>query len=167
MSFNKSTCDLCDEFEDELKYPTASIFRDFGGLKHFYGKIETVQCLEDNSFVNQVLDEPGDGKILVVDGGGSLKRALLGDMVAAKAISNGWSGLIVNGCIRDSKQVGTMSLGIKALGTTPRKTVKRGNGVRNIPVEFAGIQWSPGDMVVADEDGIVVLAKEKADNLIE
>mmetsp|Transcript_3522 Transcript_3522/g.4239 ORF Transcript_3522/g.4239 Transcript_3522/m.4239 type:complete len:168 (+) Transcript_3522:90-593(+) len=151
-----TTCDLCDLHGDSLKYPTASLFRDFGGLVHFEGGIETVQCFEDNSFVKAVLDEPGHGRVLVVDGGGSLNRALLGDQVAAKALKNGWSGLLINGCIRDSKEVATMKVGVKALGTCPRKTEKRGCGVRGIPVQFAGVTFFPGTYLVADEDGIVV-----------
>jgi len=151
-----STCDLCDKFEDQLSYAT-SIFRDFGGSASFEGKIETVQCLEDNSFVKDILqNEAGQNRVLVVDGGGSFNRALAGDQIALCAVKNGWRGIVVNGCIRDSKEIGTMNLGVKALGTTPRKTKRRNNGIRGIPVQFAGITFVPGDYIVADEDGIVV-----------
>ena len=102
---------------------------------------------------------PGEGKVLVVDGGGSMRRAMLGDNLAAKAVSNGWNGILINGCIRDSAEIGTMDIGVKALGTNPRKTIKRNLGEHNVPVRFAGVTFKPGFYLYSDEDGIIVSEK--------
>ena len=148
------TADLCDEHSDKLQICEPG-FSDFGGRARFHGKISTIKCFEDNSLVREAVDEPGDGRVLVVDGGGSLRCAMLGDMLAAKATANGWSGVIMNGLIRDSADIATMDLGVKALGTLPLKSVKKGVGERDVEVRFSGVRFVPGEFVYADEDGIV------------
>ena len=148
------TADLCDEHSDKLQICEPG-FSDFGGRARFHGKISTIKCFEDNSLVREAVDEPGDGRVLVVDGGGSLRCAMLGDMLAAKAAANGWSGVIMNGLIRDSADIATMDLGVKALGTLPLKSVKKGIGERDVEVRFSGVRFVPGEFVYADEDGIV------------
>lgn len=153
MSFK--TADLCDRFEDRIRILELPL-RDLGGKRAFFGAIETVKTFEDNSLVRQCVSEPGGGRVLVVDGGGSMRRALLGDQLAEKAVTNGWSGLVIYGCIRDSADIARMPLGVKALGTHPLKTVKRDLGDRNVPVRFGGIEFRPGQYLYADEDGVVV-----------
>lgn len=152
------TADLCDHHYEYVKIAEQT-FRDFGGRRTFHGVIETVKSFEDNSLVKEFLAEPGAGKVLVVDGGGSMRRAMLGDKLAASAVENGWAGVLVNGCIRDSAEIATMELGVKALGTHPCKTEKRGLGRHNEPVRFAGVTFRPGYYLYADEDGILVSAK--------
>ncbi len=149
------TADLYDRYEDALRV-CEPIFRDFGGRVRFGGPIVTVKCFEDNSQVKSTLAEPGAGRVLVVDAGGSLRCAMLGDLIAASAVENGWAGVILFGCIRDSQEIGGMPLGVKALATNPRKSQRRGEGQRDIPVTFAGVRFSSGDHVYGDEDGIVV-----------
>jgi len=154
-----STADLCDSFGDSLQYARGGVFaaRGFGSRGcRFQGRVRTVQCLEDNSMVRKAAYEPGSGCVLVVDGGGSMQRALCGDQLAAKLAENGWEGLVINGCIRDAAAIAKIDIGIQALGTIARKTEKRGAGVMNIPVEFAGVRFVPGSYLVSDEDGIVV-----------
>ncbi|GBG31406.1 Hypothetical Protein FCC1311_076302 [Hondaea fermentalgiana] len=151
-----ATADLCDELEDALQYAQGGLLRDFGGHVAFGGRISTVQCLEDNSKVKEAVAENGKGRVLVIDGGASMQRALVGDQIAIKAAKNGWQGIVVNGCIRDSAAIAKVDIGVKAIGTIPRKTEKRGSGVRDVPVSFAGVLFRPGDVLVADEDGIVV-----------
>lgn len=152
------TADLCDHFQEHVQIAEQS-FRDFGGRPRFCGIIETVKAFEDNSKVKECLAEPGAGKVLVVDGGGSMRRAMLGDLLAASAVKNGWAGVLVNGCIRDSAEIAGMPLGVKALGTHPCKTEKRGLGRHNVPVRFAGVTFQPGDYIYADEDGVLVSVK--------
>jgi regulator of ribonuclease activity A len=152
------TADLCDHFSDSLQIAEEP-FADLGGNIRFGGQIETIKAFEDNSLVRECVGSPGKGKVLVVDGGGSTRRAMLGDMLAAKAVRNGWAGVIINGCIRDSGDIAEMDLGVKALGTCPLKTEKRGLGDHNVPVRFAGVDFIPGHYVYADEDGIVVSEK--------
>ena len=149
------TADLYDQHEDSLRV-CAPLFRDFGGPRRFSGQVATIKCFEDNSLVKAALAEPGEGKVLVVDAGGSLRCAMLGDMIAASAVKNGWQGVVMFGCIRDSADIARMSLGVKALATHPRKSQKRGEGQRDIPVSFGDIIFRPGDFLYADEDGIVV-----------
>jgi regulator of ribonuclease activity A len=153
------TADLCDRFENELQV-AEEFFGDYGGRTTFGGKIETIRAFEDNSLVRAAVAEPGEGRVLVIDGGGSTRRAMLGGNLAQKAFENGWSGVIVNGCIRDSEEIGELDLGVKALGTNPLKTEKKGVGERNVAVRFAGVTFTPGHYVYADEDGIVVSARE-------
>ncbi|MBI2423889.1 MAG: ribonuclease E activity regulator RraA [Candidatus Hydrogenedentes bacterium] len=155
MSFK--TADLCDRHADTLQIGELP-FRDFGGRVSFHGEIETVKAFEDNSQVRECVGRPGEGKVLVVDGGGSMRRAMLGDLLAAKAVSNGWMGILIYGCIRDSEAIGRMDLGVKALGTHPCKTEKRDLGDHNVEVRFAGVTFVPGHYLYADEDGVVVSA---------
>lgn len=131
-------------------------FLDFGGVTAFSGPAQTVKVFEDNLLVRQLLESPGEGKVLMVDGGGSLRCALVGDQLALLAIENGWSGLVVSGCIRDSAEIASMPIGIKALGTNPRKSAKRGHGVTGIPVEIGGVVIAPGNWIYADADGVLV-----------
>ena len=156
------TADLYDRYGDRVQV-CDPIFRDFGGHTCFLGCISTVKCFEDNSLVKAVLGEQGEGRVLVVDAGGSLRCAMLGDMLAASAVENGWSGVLMFGCIRDSVDIAGMSLGVKALGTNPRKSEKRGEGQRDIPVTFAGVCFRPGDFVYCDEDGILACAEALVD----
>lgn len=151
-----TTADLCDKFGDKLSY-VAPLFQFYGGKKHFGGEIVTVKCFEDNSFVKTTLSKPGEGKVLVIDGGASLRRALVGDLIALDAVKNKWEGIIVNGCIRDSDKINTMpEIGIKAINTHPRKTEKKNIGEVNVAVEFGGVKFVPGQFLVADVDGVVV-----------
>ncbi len=150
-----ATADLYDVHGDTLRV-ALPVFRDFGGKDRFFGPAATVKCHEDNSLVRAALEELGEGRVLVIDGGASLRCALVGDMLAELGYKNGWQGIIVNGCIRDAEVMKTIDIGIKALGSNPRKSVKKGAGDRDIAVEIAGITVRPGDHVYADTDGIVV-----------
>lgn len=149
------TADLSDR-EDHKVRICDPVFRDFGGHVHFCGPVVTAKCFEDNSVVKATLAEPGHGRVLVVDAGGSLRCAMLGDLIAASAVEQGWAGVILFGCIRDSRDIAAMPLGVKALATHPRKSLRRGEGQRDIPVTFAGVRFAPGDQVYCDEDGILV-----------
>lgn len=153
MSFR--TADLCDQFSDELDV-CEPLFRDYGGRRSFAGPIATIKCFEDNSRVRDLVAEAGQGRVLVIDAGGSLRRAVLGDLLAQKAVDNGWSGVLVYGCIRDSVAIGRMAIGVKALATHPLKTDKRNEGQRDLPVRFAGAAFRSGDWLYADEDGVIV-----------
>ena len=154
--------DLCDAHEDVIEICQVA-FRDFGGRAAFSGPIRTVRCFEDNALVKQALSEPGEGAVLVVDGGGSLRRSLLGDNLATDAVRNGWAGVVVFGAVRDTAALGRMKLGIKALGTCPMRTVKRGEGLRDAPVAFGGVVFVPGDILHADADGLAVLPVDEDD----
>jgi regulator of ribonuclease activity A len=149
------TADLCDAHEGGIRV-CDPLFRDFGGRRRFAGPAAVLKCFEDNSLVKAALDEPGEGRVLVVDAGGSLRCAMLGDLLAATAVANGWCGVVVHGCIRDSAEIAGMPLGVKALGTHPRRSEKRGEGQRDVPVTFAGVTFRRGDWVYCDEDGVVV-----------
>ncbi|MFW5454301.1 ribonuclease E activity regulator RraA [Thioalkalivibrio sulfidiphilus] len=151
-----ATADLCDQHGEAVSV-CETHFGDYGGITAFSGEIVTVRCFEDNVLVRQTLEGEGRGKVLVVDGGGSLRCALFGDMLAQTALDNGWAGVIVNGCIRDVAVIVTLPIGVKALGTHPRKSEKRGEGAVNVPVSFGAITFRPGERVFADEDGVVVL----------
>lgn len=153
-----ATTDLCDVYSDALQV-AEPIFRDYGGVRAFYGTAVTLKLFEDNSLVREALGEPGDGRVLVIDGGGSKRCALLGDQLAELAVQNHWRGVIVYGCIRDSARIAQLPLGVKALGVHPLKSVKRGEGQRNLALRFAGIVIHPDDMLYADEDGVVVSSK--------
>ena len=158
---SESTCDLYDRFEATARVADA-VFRDFGARTRFSGAAVTVKCFEDNSRVKELLATPGKGKVLVVDGGGSLRAALMGDLIAQSAVKNGWEGVVIHGCVRDVGVLATLDLGIKALAAIPRKTVRNGEGQTNLPVTLAGIRVSPGDRLFADEDGILVLDPSEA-----
>ncbi|MFC8798258.1 ribonuclease E activity regulator RraA [Promicromonospora sp. NPDC057138] len=149
------TADLYDEHGDALASLPVQL-RDFGGVRAFSGPVRTVRCHEDNALVKELTQTPGDGAVLVVDGGGSLRSALMGDLIAAAAVENGWAGAIIHGAIRDSVAIGGLRLGVKALGTNPRKSSKAGAGVVDEPVEIGGVVFRPGAMVYADEDGVLV-----------
>ena len=154
------TTDLCDNNPESVRVADPVGFKDFGGKKNFFGKIQTVKCFEDNSFIRKALEQDGKGKVLVVDGGGSLRCALLGDMMGELAVKNNWSGIIVYGCIRDSVTLSQLPLGVKALNVNPMKSAKRNEGQENIPVCFAGVEFIPDKFVYCDEDGIVVSKEE-------
>ncbi len=157
MSFK--TADLYDDFADQLTIATPG-FQRYGEQVAYSGPIATVKVHEDNVLVKQALSEPGSGHVLVVDGGGSMRCALVGDLLAQLAIDNDWAGLIIYGCIRDSRDINTMPVGVRALGTHPAKSVKRGAGTRGEPVTFAGVTFTPGHYVYCDEDGIVTSPRE-------
>lgn len=156
------TTDLCDKYENQITVADPIGFKSFGGRKEFSGRIETVKCHEDNSLVRAALEKNGKGKVLVVDGGGSLRCALLGDNMAALAQKNEWNGVLIYGCIRDSELVATLDIGVLALGTHPRKSAKKNEGAANIPVYFAGVIFDPGQTIYIDADGILVSAAELA-----
>lgn len=149
------TADLYDERGDELQ-SVALQFQTIGGRARFSGKIRTVTCFEDNALLKSILSTPGNGAVLVIDGGGSLNSALMGDMIADLAVANGWSGAIINGAVRDRMAIGALDLGVKALGSNPRKSSKTGSGVADAVVEIAGVVFTPGRTVYCDEDGILV-----------
>jgi regulator of ribonuclease activity A len=152
-----ATTDLCDAHPDKVQALHLQ-WRDFGGRRAFYGAIETIRAFEDNSRVRECVETPGTGKVLVIDGGASLRRAMLGDQLAARAVANGWSGIIVHGAIRDAAALAAMDIGIKALGTCPVKTAKLGRGAHNVPLRFGGVTILPGQFLYADADGVVVAA---------
>lgn len=152
------TADLCDEFSDELSV-AEPMFRHFGAKPSFGGPVFTLKLFEDNSLVREALQSPGDGRVLVVDGGGSMRCALVGDRLAQLAVENNWVGIIVYGCIRDSAVIAKMDIGIKALNTHPLKSIKRGLGDKDVEVQFAGVTINPGSYLYADADGVVVSGK--------
>lgn len=156
------TADLCDAHEDRVRVLDLRL-QDYGARIDFHGPVSTVRALEDNSRVREAVAEPGEGRVLVVDGGGSTRRSMLGDNLAALAADNGWAGVVVHGVIRDTEVIATLELGVKALGTCPRKTEKRGQGLRDVPLQFGGITLVPGDWLYADRDGVVVLSAQAPD----
>lgn len=149
------TPDLCDAYPDQVQV-LDPMFSSFGGHDSFGGQIVTVKCFEDNSKVKELVEQPGQGKVMVVDGGGSLRRALLGDMLAQKAAQNGWEGIVVYGCVRDVDVLAHIDLGVQALAPHPLKTDKRGIGDINVPVTFAGVTFRPGEFIYADNNGVIV-----------
>lgn len=151
-----TTCDLSDKHGDAAGI-LAPVFSDFGGRKRFTGHAVTVKCFEDNSRVKELLATPGHGKVLVVDGGGSLRCALLGDMIAKDAVANGWNGVIVYGCVRDTAILATLDIGIKALAAIPKRSTRRGEGSAHISIDLAGTLVNENDLICADEDGVIVL----------
>ncbi len=153
------TTDLCDAHPAKVRVAEPIGFNDYGAPAIFAGAIHTVKCFEDNSLVRKALEGDGTGKVLVVDGGGSMRCALLGDMLGELAVKNKWNGIIVYGCIRDSGAMALLPVGVKALDTIPLKSNKRNEGQENITVRFAGIDFVPGEYLYADEDGIIVSAE--------
>jgi regulator of ribonuclease activity A len=149
-----TTPDLCDAYPGLAV--AEPIFRDYGGRRSFAGPVLTLRVQDDNTLVRATLETPGEGRVLVVDGGGSMRCALLGDRLAELAVTNGWAGVIVHGCIRDSTLVAAMDIGVKALATHPRRSGKGGGGERAVAVTFAGVTFAPGEWCYADADGIVV-----------
>jgi regulator of ribonuclease activity A len=156
------TPDLCDEFEAELGNTVrvvAPMFQRYGGRNSFSGQIVTLKIFEDNSLVRTAFAENGQGKVLVIDGGGSLRCALVGDQLAILAQKNGWEGVVVYGCIRDSGDINEISIGVRALNTHPQKSIKKNVGDLDIAVTFGGVTFNPGEWLYADEDGLLVSAK--------
>lgn len=153
------TADLVDDFEDQVTACTTQ-FRDFGGRKRFSGPIRTVSCRNDNQLIKTLMGEPGNGAVLVVDGGASMDTALMGDLIAAKGMNNGWSGAVILGPIRDSVVIGGLDFGVKALGTVPVKSTKAGAGAVDAVVAFGGASFTPGQWVYCDEDGVLVASHE-------
>lgn len=158
MLIPRHTADLYDEIEEQGQVVSPGL-RNYGGKPLFAGPIRTVKCHEDNSKVKELVATPGEGHVLVVDGGGSMRCALLGDMLAGQAVENGWAGIVIYGCIRDSHIMATLDLGVKALETNPRKSVKRGIGDVDVSVNFHGVTFCPGDHLYADQDGVIVVPK--------
>ncbi|WP_444957908.1 ribonuclease E activity regulator RraA [Microbulbifer sp. ZKSA002] len=154
----KSTPDLCDAYPDEVRV-VDPMFINYGGRDRFGGQIVTIKCFEDNSLVRELVAEPGQGKVLVVDAGGSMRRACLGDMLAEKAVANGWEGILMYGCIRDVDEIAELDLGVQALGSHPMKTEKKGIGERGLAVSFAGVDFRPGEYLYADNSGVIVAGK--------
>ena len=149
------TTDLCDANEGKVR-AVAPMFRSFGGKTRFAGPIRTLKVFEDNALVRSTLDTPGNGNVLVVDAGGSLRCAMLGDQLALLGVKNGWAGVIMYGCIRDSGPIAGMDIGVFALATHPMKSVKKGTGDVDIPVTFGGVTFVPGQWLYADEDGVIL-----------
>ena len=153
-----STPDLSDKFDQEVDI-VQPLFKHYGAIKQGYGKITTINCFEDNSLVAEQVKLPGEGRILVIDGGASLRYSLLGDQLTEKAIHNGWSAILINGSLRDVEIISSMSLVVLALASIPRKTIKLGKGSLNVPVSFAGVTFKPNHHLFIDETGILVSEK--------
>ena len=156
---NFTVPDICDEYLSQVQV-LEPLFRPYGGRLKFRGEIITIKCFEDNSLVKETLATEGAGKVMVVDGGGSLRCALLGDILGAMAEKNGWEGLLINGCVRDVEFLKSIDIGVSALNSYPQKSQKRNEGQRDIPVRFAGVDFEPGQYLYADDNGIVVAREE-------
>jgi len=155
-----STPDLCDTHPDRVRVVTGLQWLSYGGKDRFFGPVSTVRCFEDNSRVKEQLAEPGEGRVLVVDGGGSLRHALIGDQIATRAADEGWAGVIIHGACRDVTVLSEIELGLFALGCVPIKSVRRGEGVVDHPVSFGGVRFTPGDWVYADPNGVIVADRQ-------
>ena len=154
-----ATCDLCDNHKNDTSGAfrvLAPVFRSFGGVHKFSGPVTTVKCFEDNSQVKAAVESPGLARVLVVDGGGSLRRALLGGNLGAAAAKNGWAGVVIDGSVRDAAELAQSMVGIRALATMPVPTERRNEGQRDVAVQIQGVWVRPGDWLDADEDGMVV-----------
>lgn len=155
-----STCDLCDAHEDKIADGRLQAlppgYRHFGKRQRFAGPARTLKVFEDNALVRSMLEMPGEGNVLVVDGGGSLRSALVGGNLGKLAESNGWAGIIVNGCVRDTLELDDCDVGVLALGTIPRRSERKGAGDKNVVVNMSGVLVHPGDLIYADEDGVLV-----------
>ncbi len=156
-AFHK-TADLVDAHDAEVELCHLP-FRRHGRARGFFGRIRTVDVFEDNALVRRALEQPGEGCVLVVDGKGSTKRALVGDQLAALAVKNGWAGILVNGAIRDVVEIADMDFAVFALGTSPKKSAKAGAGAIDVPVSFGGVTLTPGHFLYADDDGVLVAAR--------
>jgi regulator of ribonuclease activity A len=152
----KGTADLADEIGPEIRSCDTQ-FTQYGGRSEFVGRITTVKCFQDNALLKSVLGEPGNGGVLVVDGDASVHTALVGDLIAELGRGNGWSGIILNGAVRDAAVLRTLDIGIKALGSNPRKSTKTGVGERDVPLHIGGVTFHPGELVYSDDDGVVVV----------
>ncbi|MFG2590407.1 ribonuclease E activity regulator RraA [Streptomyces sp. NPDC048438] len=150
------TADLADRFGDRLRVCEVQ-FTSYGAARSFAGPVRTVSCHDDNALLHELLRTPGDGCVVVVDGGASLLTTLVGDLMAARARDNGWAGLVVHGAVRDTALLSGIQVGVQALGTTPRKSAKEGAGEVDVPVSFGGVTFAPGDVLHADGDGVVLL----------
>lgn len=150
-----NTADLFDERGEELDSVSLQ-FQSLGGHTHFSGRARTIRCFEDNALVKSTLATPGNGAVLVVDGGGSLRTALMGDLIAASAVANGWAGVVINGAIRDRQAIAELPLGVKALGSNPRKSAKTGAGETEVELQIDGVTVRPGAMIWCDPDGILL-----------
>ena len=150
-----SVPDICDEYMDRIQV-CEPIFNNFGSRERFSGAIVTVKCFEDNSVVKELVGTPGKGRVIVVDGGGSMRCALLGDMLAARAADNGWQGLVIYGCVRDVEILSTIDIGIKAIKGYPVRSNKRGEGQQDVPLAFASVRIRPGDWLYADTNGVII-----------
>jgi regulator of ribonuclease activity A len=150
-----TTADLCDQYP-ELVHVVQPLFHEYGGVTHFSGLIQTVQVHEDNALVRKILEGKGGGRVLVVDGGGSLNSALVGGKLAQLAQTSGWSGLLINGCVRDREELALVPVGIRALQSVPRRSAKAGTGSAAVSFSFAGVAFAPGKVLYADADGILV-----------
>jgi len=157
---NKTTCDISDKFHPDVQYLKPR-YKNYGAKTSFSGRIVTVKCYEDNSLVETALRTNGKDSVLVIDAGGSMNCAMLGDKRVTDAINNEWEGILVHGLIRDSATINSMEIGVRALGVCPLKSVKKGVGDSNITVNFSGVTFNPGEYLYADEDGVIVI-KEKA-----
>lgn len=153
----RATADLVDEIYPDVRSCDLQL-QNYGAVASFAGRITTVRCFQDNALLKSILSTPGDGGVLVVDGGGSLHTALVGDIIAGLAAENGWAGVIVHGAVRDAAALRTIGVGIKAMGTNPRKGTKTGAGERDVEVSFGGVTFVPGEIAYSDEDGIVLVA---------
>jgi regulator of ribonuclease activity A len=153
------TADLCDEFEQSVRV-AEPLFKDYGRATSFYGKMVTINVFEDNVLVREALETDGQQRVLVVDGGGSTRCALVGDRLAQLAYNNRWAGIVVNGCMRDSEEISGITVGVKALYAVPRRSGKEGAGERDVLVHFAGITFTPGHYLYADPDGIIVTDRD-------
>lgn len=162
MTASFATCDLCDEHKNDTDGDfrvLPPVFKDFGRQIKFSGQVSTVKCFEDNTLVKAAVDSPGNGRVLVVDGGASLRRALVGGNLGKAAAKNGWAGVLVDGCVRDSAELAECDVGIRALALMPLPTEKRQEGQRDVAVQIQGVWVRPGDWLYADEDGIVVASR--------
>ncbi len=152
----QKTSDISDQLHPNVQY-LEPIYNGYGAKIDFSGVIHTIKCFEDNSLVREVLDTDGQGGVLVVDAGGSRRCAMLGDQLAAKAVKNNWSGVVMYGLIRDSEMINKMPIGIRALGTHPLKSIKKGAGEKDLDLSFSGVNFVPGDYLYADQDGVIVV----------
>lgn len=152
----KATADLADQIGPDIRSCDTQ-FTQYGGRTQFAGRVTTVKCFQDNALLKSILGQPGDGGVLVVDGDASVHTALVGDLIAELGRANGWSGIIVNGAVRDSAVLRTLDIGIKALGTNPRKSTKTGAGERDVPLTIGGVTFHAGEVVYSDDDGVVVV----------
>jgi len=165
MPVNFATCDLCDEHKNDSSGAfrvLPPVFQSYGGRLKFFGQVTTVKCFEDNTLVKAAVDSPGLGRVLVVDGGASLRKALVGGNLGKAAARNGWAGVVVDGCVRDSAELAACDVGIRALGLMPMPTEKRNEGQADVVVHIQGVPVRPGDWLYADEDGIVVMNKARS-----
>lgn len=159
---SQATADLYDQFLDDARVPVDIHWQSFGSVSHFAGQVLTIKCFEDNSVIKQSVQQPGRGRVMVVDAGASRRCAVLGDLLASQAVDNGWRGIIVYGCVRDVAVLKTLdNFGCLALGSIPRKSTRRGEGQVDLTIRIGNCEINPGDYVVADDDGIIFLTPDQ------